>query len=245
MFLDVGANLGDFTELMANVWPESGSEFYLFEMMPKLQDKIRNRLKRRIPAERLHLVHAAVGDEPGLEVPIMGNSGMGDTWTGASLLERDKIGSRTFHEQIGSATTVSLSTWAGSEGGMGESAVIPMMKIDTEGMDGKVLRGMTSAPVDLLASGQVRSIFFELNQMSLKTDVPPREQFSLLSEKGYDTYLFTRNRLVRISDECFLPRDYVNPGFYTRNALALPKGELFSCCVLTAYDKKDRGCGCS
>lgn len=212
-------------------------------MMPKMQPIIRKTVEGLVDEAHLHQVQRAVSDQSGQQVPILGAANVKADWTMFSLLERAPKPGQDFSKVVEHATTVAIGEWATGQDGMGEDADVPLMKIDTEGMDGMVMVGMTQ-PYDILGSGKIRSIFFELNKICLKSEMPPGKQFQLLSEKGYDTYLFTPNKLIRISDECYRADDYVYDQLYTRNALALPKGETFSCCVLTYYDGQDRGCGC-
>lgn len=242
MLFDVGANQGAFALLLAEVWPKA--TYLLFEMMPSYGELIKKTFEKHEAHDRVRIIPHAVSNVSGIRVPILGDPGHVSSykgWTGASLLKRGE----NFGKQIAETTTVALGEWIETlPAAERVPDVIPFVKVDTEGFDGAVLKGMDGGN-SMLRDHRTRSIFFELNKMSLSSDFKPKAAFDLLSQRGYDTYLILNDGLFRISDECYEPAEYTPDTLWTRNALALPRGSQLACCVLTAYDSKDRGCGCA
>ncbi|KAA0151808.1 hypothetical protein FNF31_06759 [Cafeteria roenbergensis] len=241
VLFDVGANQGAFALLLAEVWPKA--TYLLFEMMPTYGEFINKTFAAHDARDRVRIIPHAVSSVSGESVPILGDPGHVAAykgWTGASLLKRGK----NFGAKIAEATTVALGEWITTLP-LDEQIpeIIPFVKIDTEGFDGAVLKGM-EAGKNMLLNQRTRAIFFELNKMSLSSDFKPEATLELLSGYGYDTYLILNEGLFRISDECFEPSEYTAEALWTRNALALPRGTKLACCVLTAYDSEDRGCDC-
>jgi FkbM family methyltransferase len=135
LVLDIGANLGGFSEMALRFNPKA--EIYAFEPIPKLADSIRA-LSTKYPA--LHCVQAALGAEPGLrEFRVHEHIGS------SSLLGPDATYNSLYPahcavSELIKVPVIRLDDWAASNG-LGARRPIDLVKMDVQGFEGQVIQG--------------------------------------------------------------------------------------------------------
>lgn len=168
VFLDVGANLGEWTETALAAARASGRslQVHVFEPTPAAAGG----LERLFGASSSAIVHRiALSDRSGTgRFSIFGDT------AGTNSLEADDFASP---EQV---IEVSLLTGADFAAAQGLGA-IDLVKVDTEGHDFSVLAGFEP----LLASGAVGAAQFEYNSRWLAAHRSLRDVFELASCTGY------------------------------------------------------------
>jgi len=202
--LDIGANLGIVTFLMARLVGPSG-HVHAFEPNPLLQEFIQQAIERNSAANvTLHPV--ALGerdDELSLRVP-RGNAGA------ASLVEpRVDIAVHEVPVPVRRLGDVLADS---------PPAAIRLVKMDVEGFEPAVLRGA----VDLFRSTPPEAIIFELNERDVSLRNHPT--FRILDELGYAFFAIPRC-LVRMRLVRFDPWSSSSPRAH--DFLASPRGELY------------------
>jgi len=148
IFIDIGGNQGLFSELVHTVFRTHPG--FIFEVLPKYAQKL------RMDFPRSSVEHLAVTDGSEKTVKILGHT----SWlfeenlvTGASVAQRGD----GYNEALLEVNATSLDDFFTTR--MEEE--IFLLKVDTEGLDGRVLRGASR----LLKSRKIQSIFWENNKM--------------------------------------------------------------------------------
>lgn len=166
---DVGANLGDWSQMMLDTASsrEVAIELFAFEPIPATSDRFNARFKGRRPAPRLQRM--ALSDSTGeAEMAVFSETGGTN-----SLVFRDG-------EEIGPRVTVTLKTfdtWA-AENGIEQ---VDLMKIDTEGHDFAVLKGCAES----LRGRKIKVVQFEYNHRWIAARAYLRDVFELAQPFGY------------------------------------------------------------
>lgn len=75
---------------------------------------------------------------------------------------------------------------------------IAFLKIDAEGMDGRVLRGAAR----LLSLGRISTVYWESNPVQNAVNDSLRGNVAFLSNMGCESFLFGRDRLLPLPAEC-------------------------------------------
>lgn len=178
--VDVGANVGRYSAQVLDI--SDGIEVYAFEPHP-INFK---ELCEAVNSERFHPYNCAVGESDG-ELQLFDY----DSAKGSShaSLYKDVI------EGIHGHSAVSLSVQVYSLGEFLSSAGIDrvqLLKIDTEGNELSVLKGVES----YIASKKIDVIHFEFNEMNVSSRVFFRDFWKIL--QGYDVYRLLPRGMVKI-----------------------------------------------
>jgi FkbM family methyltransferase len=174
VFIDVGANRGDWTALMLK--ETKGPTGLLFEPVPELATE----LKRRFENERgIKVINAAVSDAPGEREFFIEP---GDAKT--SSLARGATSSRSRTCVVRVATLDVATEQAGLK-------AIDFLKIDAEGYDLNVLEGAQG----LLAAQCIKLLQFEYGPAWVHANNTLVTALSLLQRYDYATYLLRKNAL--------------------------------------------------
>ena len=166
---DVGANLGDWSDMMLTATTAAGVEtqLFAFEPIPATADKFEARFLGRSTAPALQRM--ALSDSAGTaEMAVFSETGGTN-----SLVFRDD-------EEIGARVTVPLEAfdaWAEAAG----VKQVDLMKIDAEGHDMAVLKGCTEA----LRTGALKAVQFEYNHRWIAARAFLRDAFELAQPFGY------------------------------------------------------------
>lgn len=166
--VDVGGNMGHFSQAMTHQWP--GAPLYIVEAIPWFALK----LKKKFP--NATVVNAAVSDRNGPQTNIYGERGWRSPQhmhTGASMLVRGI----NYESVVTKVPTHSLDAMLGNR-------TVHFLKIDTEGMDGRVLRGATR----LLKEHHIRHIYWENNKMQELAGDNLYANVQFLESMGYTSY---------------------------------------------------------
>jgi FkbM family methyltransferase len=189
-FVDVGANVGDWTELVRTRAPEA--EGLLFEPSAEAARALRARFDDRAGIE---IVEAAVGSEPG-EARFFEEPGAGE----ASSMVPGHSGPGTI------ARTVRVTTLDAELQGR-EIDQVDLVKIDAEGYDFEVLRGA----LESLRHHRLSLLQFEYNRPWARAGATLAAAIGLLEDCGYETFLLREDGLTKI-DHAFYGEffDYTN-----------------------------------
>jgi len=183
LFLDIGANVGFFSLLAAKaVGPEG--KVYAFEPAPKARTALRRNLALN-HIQNVMVVAAALSDGPGraaLFLDARNNSG-------ASSLNRSP--------HSGESVEVELDTYDrfASQNALPVPALV---KLDVEGAEVKVLRGMQA----LLAGPNPPPVVLEVSEWSLKQMGSSKEElFALMRSHSYKARLISQPGLSIYSQD--------------------------------------------
>jgi len=179
---DVGANEGNYSRDVLTV--NSEAIIYAFEPHPSTF----KRLKKNLNSENFHAVNVAVGDvETVLSLYDYKNS---DGSSHASLF---KNVIENIHESEAiehKVKMISLGSFITSNG----IDQIALLKIDVEGNELNVLKGVT----DQIALGKISAIHFEFNEMNVLSRVFFRDFWNLLP--NYDFYRLVSDGMIKIEN---------------------------------------------
>jgi FkbM family methyltransferase len=153
VFVDVGANHGYFTVMAASMVGPRGRVF-AFEPNPAVVAQLERHLALNGLAGRVTILPLALSDQPAARVPLFvslapENSGLSSLAPWPESIARGEL-------SLGHAVDVAADTfdnWWRAAGSPG----IDLVKIDVEGAEARVARGMAQA----LASGRIRAIICE------------------------------------------------------------------------------------
>lgn len=182
-FMDVGANVGDWTDLFlrADGEPMQG---VLIEpsrnAMARLQERFRGH-------SGISLVHAAASDETG-EAVFSEEADAGET---SSLVQ-------SFSQSNANKVTVQLTT-VDAEAAKAGLTEIDMLKIDTEGFDLHVLKGAKK----MLSEGRIGILQFEYNTPWARAGSTLAAAISLLQGYGYQIFLLRSTGLHPLNYELY------------------------------------------
>ena len=148
IFIDVGGNQGYFSELVHTVFRTHPG--YIFEVLPRYVQKLQTDFPHSF------VEHLAVTDGGEKTVKILGHASWlsgGNLITGASVARRG----HGYREVLLEVNATSLDDFFA----LRREKEIFLLKVDTEGLDGRVLRGASR----LLKSRKIQCIFWENNKM--------------------------------------------------------------------------------
>lgn len=176
-FVDVGANVGNWSSTMLQLAPDARG--VLYEPSTLALARLRDRLGTD---DRVAIVEAAVSDAAG-QLAFHEEPDAGET---SSLLQAHSAAGAQRRE-------VRVVTLDASLTELGVDAV-DLLKIDAEGFDLHVLRGARQA----LAAGAVAAVQFEYNQPWARAGSTLGEAIDLLSGLGYEVSLLRRGGLYDV-----------------------------------------------
>ena len=179
---DVGANVGDYSRLVLQVSPKV--TVYAFEPHPKTFTVLKNSLHQ----SNFFPVNAAAGEKEGML--SLYDYEANDGSAHASLYQ-DVI------ENIHKARSIECKVQVLSLGAFAKSKnieKIDLLKIDTEGNELSVLKGI----VEYIEAGKVEIIHFEFNEMNVSSRTYFRDFWNLLP--NYDFYRLLPDGMARIEE---------------------------------------------
>lgn len=208
LFVDVGANKGEWAEAFASTMSKPKGD--VFEPFPPTFELLVKRLSRSGWQDlQCHLL--AMGEETGSE--LLYGTGPGDEL--ASLVPGINSGMAT------SVKVVTLDDFYSTK-----DVLVDMLKIDAEGWDFKVLRGAKR----LLAGGRIRTIQFEYNSPWRQSGATLSAAVQYLGAFGFKCYILRGDALLSFDP------NYIGEYFRYTNVVAfkpdghpladVPKSEL-------------------
>jgi FkbM family methyltransferase len=170
VLFDVGANVGEYTELALELAHRAGCRIavHAFEPAPRNVAKLREHFASH---SEVTVVAAAAGDTAGQASLYDGNSGS----SLASLVPREVLGAGL--ADVVSVTLLRLDAYMQQAG----IEHIDLLKLDVEGFELAALRGLGR----FLHSGAVDMIQFEYGGAALDAGVTLRQLAELLTQSGY------------------------------------------------------------
>lgn len=211
VFVDIGANLGQVSENIIQTFgnipwnrykrkfgldglyckndPHPGVEIYMFEPQPNNAKRIRERMEYSFwHLERIHLIEAAVSNYTGTAEFVY----TGEYSETGTLAE--KANNRKGDDETRIQVEVLRFDDAYERNLKGKN--IFMLKCDTEGFDGTVVRGMPK----VLASGKLRFLTFEYHSLWFDNETGDtlRDILDILESHNYMCYFILPNRLLPI-----------------------------------------------
>ena len=176
--VDIGGNQGLFSKLLQKIFKKEPK--YIFDVIPRFVTK----LKDMFPSSNVEQL--AMSDVPGKSVDILGAAAWETEFnTGASILNRGKA----YGHVLTSIQTTTLDKF------FLEKEKIYFLKIDTEGMDGRVLHGATQ----MLKEKRIQSIFWENNKMQNSIGDSLYKNVQHLNSLGYASFQVGHDILFPIS----------------------------------------------
>jgi len=211
VFVDIGANLGQVTENLMQTFgnipwnrykrkygldglyckndPQPGAEVYMFEPQPNNAGRIKQRMELSDwHLERVHLIEAAVSNY----------SGTADfEYTGEFSETGSLGGAKANYKGDRSTVTVDVVTFDEAYDKHFKGKKIYMLKCDTEGFDGTVVRGAEK----VLASGKLRFLTFEYHSLWFENETGDTlfDILKFLEGYNYMCYFILPNRLIPLS----------------------------------------------
>lgn len=182
IFLDVGANLGDYSSMLRNAFPKS--QLYAFEPNPNAYKKLKERFDNKI-----QIVHQGVGKENGeLELFYDAEDVTSVQATSDRRILEEISKTKSISSELISVTT--LDDFCQLE----NIDHIDLLKIDTEGFEMEVLIGAKN----LLSQGKIDFIQFEFNEVNIVKRRFLKDYYEILID--YDLYRLDENRLITLND---------------------------------------------
>lgn len=178
---DVGANVGDYSRMVLQVSPQV--MLYAFEPHPKTFKVLTNNLHQ----SNFFPVNAAAGEEESV-LSLYDYESKDDGSSHASLYQ-DVI------ENIHKAKSIEYKVQVLSLGAFAKSKnieKIDLLKIDTEGNELNVLKGM----IEYIESGKIEAIHFEFNEMNISSRTYFRDFWKMLP--NYDFYRLLPDGMAKI-----------------------------------------------
>jgi len=179
--VDIGANQGLFSKLLKKIFVKEPR--YIFDVIPLFVA----RLRRMFPSSVVKL--AAVSDIKNKTVNILGASKWGKEFkqfAGASIIKRGEL----FKHVLTTVKTTTMDAFFVNKKN------IFFLKIDTEGMDGRVLHGAKQ----MLKEKRIQSIFWENNKIQVFVGDSLYTNIQFLNSLGYTSFQVGRDILFPISD---------------------------------------------
>ncbi|MCD2449762.1 FkbM family methyltransferase [Methylicorpusculum oleiharenae] len=178
--LDVGANIGNYSKSLLATNP--AISIYAFEPHPLTFLK----LKENINAENFHAVNAAVGAQTGVLslYDYQDNDGSSHASLYQDVIENIHNSKAIEHK----VNVITLSDFIESN----NIDKIALLKIDTEGNELNVLKGVTKQ----LEAGKISAIHFEFNEMNVASRTYFWDFWDLLP--NFDFYRLLPNDMVKI-----------------------------------------------
>jgi len=220
---DVGANIGIFTHLLCSKF--YNTKIYSFEPGDEMRNWLQRKKKTCPQPKNVQIVNKAVSDSDDLSVTLYGaskqkkytTSNLKPHNTGASISSgvNKERGSTTV---LGKTLTVKLDTF------FRDTPSILLVKIDTEGLDPLVIKGMEQK----LEENSVHILYWEFGKHwraasghNLSSVVRKLEKYS------YESYAVGPKRMIKISNEC-LNDDILGAISYTLNVFSVMRRSPFS-----------------
>lgn len=176
--VDIGGNQGAFSQLIAKVFGKPPT--YIFEVI----SRFRNKLKIDFPASTVE--HLAVTDGSAAKVDIKGSSDWTSQFnTGASILTR----ASNYDTVLESVNAIKMDAYFENK------PDIHFLKVDTEGMDGRVLRGAEK----MLRFKRIQCIFWESNRMQASIGDSLYKNIQFLNSVGYTSFAVGHGVIFPIS----------------------------------------------
>uniref|UniRef100_A0A7S0NZ48 Methyltransferase FkbM domain-containing protein n=1 Tax=Calcidiscus leptoporus TaxID=127549 RepID=A0A7S0NZ48_9EUKA len=208
LVVDVGANRGKVALLLARAFPKA--PLHLFDCVSEHTEYLRGTL---FAADRWHgrvqVHHAVVSDKPGETVPIKGPPAgwMADPQRRASLQTAGLLGGPfSWGRRQSPAALLEkgthvlervVSTTLDAQFGVGRR--IAFLKIDAEGVDGRVLRGAHG----LLHKRQVLAVYWEsFPQQQQQLNDSLASDVEWLRGRGYRSFLVGKSKLLPLTPLC-------------------------------------------
>lgn len=178
-FIDVGANIGDWTDLMAKHAPDF-ERAILFEPSTIAFKQIKDRFG---DSSKIELIQAAVADKPGelsfYEEPNAGHTSSLVPGFSTGIAVERKVRVTTLDEEVEQRSL----------------GVINLLKVDTEGYDLHVLQGTKN----LLTKQQIEIIQFEYNDAWALAGSTLHKAYELLESFGYQVFLLKTGGLFKLN----------------------------------------------
>lgn len=167
-FYDVGGNIGLVTTVVAARHRETGIQVFAFEPEPTNAKHLRRNVELN-GLKNVLVRELALGDATGTKMLFLD----GETGSGAHSLMRNHSGAnRTVEIRIDTASDFARKSGAPPD----------VVKIDVEGAEMSVLKGMC----ELLAAGRVRELFIEVHPETLaRCNQNPDDLRNLLEQHKY------------------------------------------------------------
>lgn len=201
VFIDVGANKGDYIKLILDNNKDNSNQILAFEP----GSEIFNYLQSRYDQQNIHLYNAACGEKT--EVRYFYSDGNGGEF---SSLYQSAITNSMKKNNRTKVRVVKLDDIISKH----KLKKIHLLKIDTEGSEFEVLKGCQKA----IAKKMVEIIQFEFNSMNVASRVFLKDFMTLL--KGYSFYRLLPNGILRV--------DYNDPLYWEifsfQNIIAVKHG---------------------
>ena len=182
-FMDVGANVGDWTDLFLRVGGDQ-MQGVLIEPSGSAMTRLEERFRGR---SGISMVHAAASDQAG-EAVFSEEANAGET---SSLV-------RSFSHSSSKKVIVQVTT-VDDEAAKAGLTEIDMLKIDTEGFDLHVLNGAKR----MLSEGRIGILQFEYNTPWARAGSTLAAAFSLLEGYGYQVFLLRSTGLHPLNYELY------------------------------------------
>lgn len=201
VFLDVGANIGDFSMLLRRHFP--AAVIHAFEPVAATFA----RLQENTASVGIQCQHMGLGDQAGAAVIYLNNDPA--TSTLATLYQDVAQSIHRFDRPRAETITIqTLDAYCAAQG----LTTIDFLKVDTEGHEFHVLQGGQN----LIQRGNVGIIQFEFNEMNIFARVYLKDFYDLLP--GYHFYRLDTNRLIPLG--AYKPRYEI---FQFQNIVAVPE----------------------
>lgn len=196
-FMDVGANVGDWTAAFLEANPSARG--CVVEPSTTAAAQLHSRFGTD---QRVRVHRVAASDRPGtvtfFEEPDAGRKSSVVPGFSSGATARD-VQAVTVDELVSKGINT-----------------LDYLKVDAEGYDLHVLRGA----VETLRGGRARAVQFEYNLPWRKTGSTLAEAYALLESLGYDTFLLKGPRLYR------LPYHVYGEFFHYANFIAVPRARV-------------------
>ena len=229
---DVGANIGKYVEELKSMPVARSCEIHAFEPNPDVF-AIMERRVRSLP--RVFLNNKGVADEPG-NLTFYYQPGKADTGGSFNPDHSFNALQGTGRMKTANVDVVTLDDYMRAN--IESKMVIPLVKIDVEGLEYRVKKGMENA----LRAGRVQAVYWE-RKGSLKLE-PFQDEVEYMASRGYYVYIMgcsgarkhnCRLTMVRIDgvyfNDIFDPKNHRAPGggkFMTMNVLGVQRDHPFN-----------------
>jgi len=231
--LDVGANVGEFTERV--VLPNTpATSVFLFEPLSSVRRTLERRLsrmRRRYPNANLKVLPYAASDGDQKSLPIYApfNARL-HKFKGASLGNMPGTSfknSRIRQVIVDRITSIKLDNWLHEQ----NINFVHFAKLDCEGYDLRAMVGMGS----VLKAGAVGALYFEYDISYKRTKKGDSLQRAVhyLSSFGYNSYLVGIKMLLPLTGECWEEGMEI---WSTSNVLAIRRDSLQERRVVDGYN---------
>ena len=185
MLFDVGANTGQYAQLVKETLGKRELEIHSFEPSAETVQRFR---ERHAGDDRIRINQCAVAEQDGIATLYMDSVGSELASLSRRDLQHHGIDHATMQEQV---CTRSLSDYCLEH----HIEHIDLLKIDVEGWELRVLRG--AAP--LFQASQVRLVQFEFGGANIDTRTFFRDFFDFFRSHEMELYRIVRgNRLLRL-----------------------------------------------